>query len=41
MDWLGSNAFFVIILVLCIGMHFFHGHGGHGSHEDEDGPDKT
>ncbi len=40
MDWLGSNAFFVIILVLCIGMHFFHGHGGHGSHDDEDGPDK-
>lgn len=38
MEWLGSNAFFLSILVLCIGMHLFHGHGGHGSHGDEDEP---
>ena len=29
MDWLSNNSFFVLILLLCIGMHFFHGHGGH------------
>ncbi|NOX52069.1 MAG: DUF2933 domain-containing protein [Gammaproteobacteria bacterium] len=29
MDWLGENAFFIIVLLLCVGMHFFHGHGHH------------
>ncbi len=32
MEWLTGNAFFVVILLVCVGMHFFHGHGGHGKH---------
>lgn len=32
MTWLGGNSFFLIILLLCVGMHLFHGHGGHGGH---------
>jgi len=43
MDWLTGNAFFVIILIVCVGMHLLHGHGGHGNHGDDrrdvDGPD--
>jgi Protein of unknown function (DUF2933) len=36
MDWLGENAFFVIILLLCVGMHLFHDHGGRGDvHENQ------
>lgn len=35
MDWLSGNSFFLIILLLCVGMHFFHGHGGHGGHSDD------
>lgn len=38
MDWVGANAFFLIVLLLCVGMHLFHGHGGHG---DDDGNDDT
>lgn len=34
MSWLGGNAFFLIILLLCVGMHLFHGHGGHGDDEE-------
>lgn len=36
MSWLGGNAFFLIILLLCVGMHLFHGHGGHGGHGDDE-----
>ncbi len=36
MDWLSGNSFFLIILLLCVGMHLFHGHGGHGSHTDSE-----
>lgn len=36
MDWLTGNAFFVILLLVCIGMHLFHGHGGHGQHDASD-----
>jgi len=33
MEWLSSNSFFVLVLLVCIGMHFFgHGHG-HGKHD--------
>lgn len=32
MDWLTGNSFFLILLLLCVGMHLFHGHGGHGGH---------
>jgi Protein of unknown function (DUF2933) len=32
MSWLTGNSFFLIILLLCVGMHLFHGHGGHGGH---------
>lgn len=36
MSWLSANSFFLVILLLCVGMHLFHGHGGHGSHGDDD-----
>lgn len=36
MSWLGGNSFFFIILLLCVGMHLFHGHGGHGRHRDDE-----
>ena len=36
MSWLGANSFFLILLLLCVGMHFFHGHGGHGGHGDNE-----
>lgn len=32
MEWLQSNWFWVLILVVFIGAHLF-GHGGHGGHE--------
>lgn len=37
MEWLTSNIFFLVILLLCVGMHLF-GHGGHGdaNHRDHD-----
>lgn len=35
MEWLTSNIFFLLILLLCVGMHLF-GHGGHGGHGDAD-----
>jgi hypothetical protein len=39
MEWLTSNIFFLVILLLCIGMHLF-GHGGHGGHGDSDRRDR-
>ncbi len=43
MGWLNANSFFLIILLLCVGMHLFHGHGGHGDHgansEEDPGDD--
>lgn len=44
MTWLAENWFWVLIGVLFVGMHFFHGHGGHGGggHEGHRrSPDKT
>ena len=41
MSWLGGNAFFLIILLLCVGMHLFHGHGGHGGHGDDEESGKS
>lgn len=40
MSWLGANSFFLIILLLCIGMHLFHRHGDHSgdSDDNEEGP---
>ena len=39
MEWLSGNSFFVLVLLVCIGMHFFgHGHG-HGEHVSKDGED--
>ena len=35
MEWLIGNSFFLIILLLCVGMHVFHGHGGHGKHRED------
>jgi len=35
MNILLENWFFLLIIVLCVGMHFFHGHGhGHSSGGD-------
>jgi len=32
MEWLTGNSFFALLLLVCIGMHFFgHGHGNHGT----------
>ena len=32
MEWLTGNSFFALLLLVCIGMHFFgHGHGSHGA----------
>ena len=38
LEWLSANAFFLVILLLCLGMHLFgHGcHGGHRKHERSD-----
>ncbi len=36
MDWVTANLFFLILLLLCVGMHFFgHGHGGHSHRRNE------
>jgi len=42
LEWLSSNAFFLVILLLCIGMHLFghSGHGGHGRDHRRDSDDK-
>lgn len=45
MEWLLENWFFILVAVLCIGMHFFGhgshgGHGGHGGGENRGSPDK-
>jgi len=36
MEWISPNWFFVVILLLCVGMHLFHGHAGgrHRRHDD-------
>lgn len=39
MEWLTSNVFFVVILLLCIGMHLF-GHSDHGNHDKPDRRDQ-
>ena len=32
MEWFTGNSFFILLLLVCIGMHFFgHGHGKHGA----------
>ena len=45
MEWLTSNIFFLVILLLCVGMHLFGhgrhgGHSGHGDHGDSDRQDR-
>lgn len=39
MEWLTGNSFFLLLLLVCVGMHFFgHGHGhshGHGDHRSQ------
>lgn len=43
MDWLAENWFWVLVLVLFVGMHMFgHGgmHGGHGKHDDNEKHDE-
>lgn len=35
MSWLSGNSFFLILLLVCVGMHLFHGHGGHGGDSDD------
>lgn len=36
MSWLSANSFFLIILLLCVGVHLFHGHDSHGGHGNDD-----
>jgi len=38
MEWLTGNSFFVLLLLVCVGMHLFgHGHGHrHGRQSDDD-----
>lgn len=39
MDWLAENWFWLLLIVLFVGMHIFgHGsmHGDHGKHKDKD-----
>lgn len=37
MEWFSNNWIFVVVLLVCIGMHLFgHGHGGHGSHDEHE-----
>lgn len=37
MEWLTSNSFFALLLLVCIGMHLFgHGHGRHGADNVDD-----
>lgn len=33
MTFLPENWFFILLLLLCVGMHFVHGRGGHGVHD--------
>lgn len=37
MEWLTGNSFFLLVLLVCVGMHFFgHGHGhGHDDHRSQ------
>lgn len=30
MEWLRENWFWLVVLILFVGMHMGHGHGGHG-----------
>ena len=41
-EWLTGDAFFIVILVLCIVMHLFMhgGHGGHGGHDRQGSHDE-
>ena len=36
MEWITNNWFLLIFLALCMGMHFFGGHGKHGKHSEEE-----
>lgn len=41
MDWVIGNSFFLLLLLVCLGMHFFgHKHGNHDADHDRknDGP---
>jgi len=37
MEWFTGNSFFLLVLLVCVGMHFFgHGHGHkHGDHRSQ------
>jgi hypothetical protein len=37
MDWLMGNSFFILLLLICVGMHIFgHGHShDHATHKSE------
>ena len=41
MDWVMGNSFFLLLLLVCVGMHFFgHKHGNHHADHNRknDGP---
>lgn len=37
MAWLQENWFWLLVLVLFVGMHMGHGHGGHGGRGGHEG----
>lgn len=42
MEWSTANVFFILILLLCVGMHLFgHGHGGHGERRDDQNDNRS
>lgn len=32
MNWLSGNSFFIVLLLVCVGVHMFFGHGSHKKH---------
>ncbi len=41
MEWISGNLFFLTILLVCVGMHVFRGHGSHGGHSQDKTEDST
>lgn len=37
MNWLSGNLFFIVLLLVCVGVHMFHGHGNHKQHGNDKG----
>ena len=39
MEWIINNWFLLFVLALCLGMHFFGGHGHHGRQDEHESDD--